>query len=148
MKIAVGSDHAGFHYKQVIARHLQAAGHEVTDCGCLDSESCDYPDFAHAVATAVSAGDCERGVLVCGTGIGICMAANRHPGIRAATVHDRFTAQMSREHNNANVLCLGARVLEERLAVELAEYWMGVSFANGRHERRVAKIEVNDLAQT
>ena len=148
MKIAVGSDHAGFHYKQVLARRLRDGGHEVTDCGCHDADSVDYPDFAHAVAQAVSDGACERGILVCGTGIGVCMAAGKHVGIRAAIVHDRFTAQMSREHNDANVLCLGARALDEKRAVELAEYWLTIPFRGGRHARRVAKIEAGDLAQT
>jgi ribose 5-phosphate isomerase B len=147
MKIAVGSDHAGYHVKQVLVRRLSEAGHEVKDCGCHDAESCDYPDFAHAVAQRVSAGEAVRGILVCGTGLGVCMAANKHVGVRAATVHDRFTAQMSREHNDANVICLGARVLEEKLAVELTEYWLTVPFAGGRHERRVGKIEADKLAQ-
>ena len=148
MKIAVGSDHAGFHQKQVLLRKLQAAGHDLTDCGCPDTESCDYPDVAHEVGRRVSTRDCERGILVCGTGIGVCMAAGKHAGVRAATVHDRFTAQMSREHNDANVLCLGARVIDETRAVELAEYWLTVPFGGGRHERRVGKIEAKNLAQT
>jgi len=144
MKIAVGSDHAGFALKEAIARHLRAAGHEIADCGTFSEESVDYPDFAVAVGRRVAAGESERGILVCGTGIGICMAANKVPGVRAATVHDRYTAAMSREHNDANVLCLGARVLEERVGVELAEYWLTVPFAGGRHERRVAKIAALD----
>lgn len=141
MKIALGSDHAGFEVKQLVAEALAGDGHEIVDCGCFDTESVDYPDYAQAVARNVAAGECERGVLVCGTGIGMAMAANRFAGVRAANVWDRYTAEMSREHNDANVLCLGARVLDERLAVELAEYWLTVPFDGGRHERRVRKIE-------
>jgi ribose 5-phosphate isomerase B len=141
VKIAVGSDHAGFAVKEAIARRLGEAGHEVVDCGAHSEESVDYPDYAAAVARKVAAGECERGVLVCGTGIGVAMAAGKVKGVRAATVHDRFTAQMSREHNDSNVLCLGARVLEPRHAVELAEFWIAVPFARGRHERRVRKVD-------
>lgn len=141
MKIAVGSDHAGYALKGMIARRLAERGHDVVDCGAFSEESVDYPDFAAAVARKVAAGECERGVLVCGTGIGVAMAAGKVKGVRAATVHDRFTAQMSREHNDSNVLCLGARVLEARHAVELAEFWTDVPFAGGRHERRVRKVD-------
>jgi ribose 5-phosphate isomerase B len=140
MRIAVGSDHAGFAFKDAIARRLSALGHEIDDCGCFSAESVDYPDYAALVARKVAVGECERGILVCGTGIGVAMAANKVRGVRAATVHDRFTAQMSREHNDSNVLCLGARVLEQRHAVELAEYWLGLAFAGGRHANRVRKI--------
>ncbi|HEX5136717.1 MAG TPA: ribose 5-phosphate isomerase B [Planctomycetota bacterium] len=141
MRIAVGSDHAGFDLKERIARRLAELGHEVVDCGTRSTESVDYPDFAAAVAREVASRTCERGVLCCGTGIGVAMAAGKVKGVRAATVHDRFTAQMSREHNDANVLCLGARVLDPRHAVELAELWITVPFAGGRHERRVKKID-------
>ena len=144
MKISVGSDHAGYPVKEEIANHLRAQGHEVIDCGCHSEESVDYPDFGAAVAKAVASHECERGILVCGTGIGIGMTANKVPGIRAATVHDRFTAEMSRAHNDANVLCLGARVLDPKHAVELADFWLTVSFGNGRHSRRVAKINALD----
>ena len=144
MRISVGSDHAGFAVKERIARRLTGAGHVVVDCGCHGEESVDYPDYGAAVARAVAAGDCEKGILVCGTGIGIGMAANKIPGVRAATVHDRFTAEMSRGHNDANVLCLGARVLDPKHAVELAEFWITVRFAGGRHERRVGKIDALD----
>ncbi len=141
MKIAVGSDHAGFELKERIGRRLAELGHEVVDCGTHSTESVDYPDFAAAVAREIAAKACERGILVCGTGIGVAMAAGKVPGVRAATVHDRFTAQMSREHNDANVLCLGARVLDPLHAIELAELWITVPFAGGRHERRVRKID-------
>ena len=141
VKIAVGADHAGFEMKETIARRLRDAGFEIVDCGCFSAESVDYPDHAAAVARNVAGGGCERGILLCGTGIGVAMAAGKLPGVRAATVHDRFTAQMSREHNDSNVLCLGARVLDPRHAVELAEFWLAVPFAGGRHERRVRKID-------
>lgn len=141
MKIAVGSDHAGFELKERIGRRLAELGHEVVDCGTHSTESVDYPDFASAVARKVSGKACERGILVCGTGIGVAMAAGKVKGVRAATVHDRFTAQMSREHNDANVLCLGARVLDPLHAIEIAELWITVPFAGGRHERRVRKID-------
>ncbi|MCK6459112.1 MAG: ribose 5-phosphate isomerase B [Planctomycetes bacterium] len=141
MKVALGSDHAGFELKERIGRRLAELGHEIVDCGTRSTDSVDYPDFAAAVARKVAAKACERGILVCGTGIGVAMAAGKVQGVRAATVHDRFTAQMSREHNDANVLCLGARVLDPRHAQELAELWLAVPFAGGRHERRVRKIE-------
>ncbi len=144
VKIAVGADHAGFETKDAIARRLAEAGFEIVDCGAFSSDSVDYPDYAAAVARKVAEGECPRGILVCGTGIGVAMAAGKVPGVRAATVHDRFTAQMSREHNDSNVLCLGARVLDPRHAVELAEFWMSVPFAGGRHERRVRKIDALD----
>jgi len=141
VKIAVGADHAGFDLKEAIARRLREMGVEVDDCGAFSKDSVDYPDYAAAVARKVGAGECPRGILVCGTGIGVAMAAGKIPGVRAATVHDRFTAQMSREHNDSNVLCLGARVLDPKHAVELATFWISVPFEGGRHERRVRKID-------
>jgi len=144
MRIALGSDHAGFALKNVIAARLRQAGHDVVDCGCDDESSVDYPDYGAAVGKRVAAGESERGVLVCGTGIGIGMAANKIPGIRAATVYDRFTTQMSREHNDANVLCLGARVLDVTHAAELVEFWLTVPFGGDRHSRRVDKINQLD----
>jgi ribose 5-phosphate isomerase B len=144
MRIAVGADHAGFALKERIAAQLREGGHDVVDCGCKSEESVDYPDFGAAVGRAVAGGDCERGILVCGTGIGIGMAANKIPGIRAAMVHDRFTAEMSRRHNDANVLCLGARVMNAKHAEEVAEFWLGLPFDGGRHARRVGKINALD----
>jgi ribose 5-phosphate isomerase B len=142
IRIAVGAHHAGFPLKAEIAQRLRELGHEVEDFGCPSGDdSVDYPDYAEAVGHAVAQGAFERGVLVCGTGIGIAMAANKVPGIRAAVVHDRFTAEMSREHNDANVLCLGARVLEPRQGAELAEYWLTIPFGGGRHTPRVKKID-------
>lgn len=144
VKIALGADHAGFEMKESIARRLADAGFEIVDCGAFSAESVDYPDYAAAVARKVALGECPRGILVCGTGIGVAMAAGKVKGVRAATVHDRYTAQMSREHNDSNVLCLGARVLDPKHAVELAEFWLSVPFAAGRHERRVRKIDALD----
>jgi ribose 5-phosphate isomerase B len=143
VRIAVGSDHAGFELKERVARRLAELGHDIVDCGTRSTESVDYPDFAIAVARKVAGGACERGIVACGTGIGVAMAAGKVKGVRAATVHDRFTAQMSREHNDANVLCLGSRVLDPRHAVELAELWITVPFEGGRHERRVRKIDTS-----
>jgi ribose 5-phosphate isomerase B len=144
VRIAVGSDHAGFAVKRAIAERLRRLGHEVIDHGCDGEASVDYPDFGAAVAASVAAGRAERGICVCGTGIGIAMAAGKVAGVRAATVHDRYTAEMSRQHNDANVLCLGARVLGPDQAVELAEYWLTVPFGEGRHAGRVAKINALD----
>lgn len=140
MKIAVGSDHAGFGAKQALLAELRKAGHEVGDLGPSGPESVDYPDFALAVGLAVSRGKSECGILICGTGIGMSMAANRIPGIRAAVCHDEFTARMSREHNNANVLCLGARVLAHDAMARIAAAWLAAGFEGGRHGRRVQKI--------
>jgi ribose 5-phosphate isomerase B len=144
MKIAVGSDHAGFAVKQAIAQRLREGGHDVVDHGCFGEESVDYPDFGAAVARSVASGDCDRGICVCGTGIGISMAANKVAGVRAATVHDMSTAELSRQHNDANVLCLGARVIDPGHAIEVAEYWLTVPFGDGRHSGRVAKINALD----
>lgn len=137
MKIALGSDHGGFVLKREIADWMAEAGHEVVDMGNDGPASVDYPDYADKVCRAVLAGDCERGVLVCGTGIGMSMAANRHRGIRAALCHDAFTARMSREHNDANVLCLGGRVLGPALALDIVAVWLAAAFEGGRHQRRI-----------
>jgi len=147
MKISVGSDHAGFAVKQALAQRLRELGHDVIDHGCDSEASVDYPDFGAEVARSVATGASERGICVCGTGIGIAMAAGKVAGVRAATVHDRFTAEMSRQHNDANVLCLGARVLDPGPAVEIAAYWITVPFGDGRHTGRVAKINALDDVQ-
>ncbi len=142
MKLAVGSDHAGFAIKEAVVRRLRAQGHEVVDVGTTDGEtSVDYPDYAHAVAGMVERGEAERGVLVCGTGIGVCMAANRHRGVRAADCTTPHLAEMSRRHNDANVLCLAGRLLSEEEAWAVAEVWMATPFEGGRHARRVELIE-------
>jgi len=141
MRIAVGSDHAGYELKEFLRAHLESQGHTLLDCGCNGPDSVDYPEFGAAVGRAVTAGNAERGVIVCGTGVGISMAANKIQGIRAALVHDRFTTQMSRQHNDANVVAFGARVLEAKHARELLDLWIATDFEGGRHARRVAKID-------
>ena len=140
MKIAVGSDHGGIHLKNHIREYLTAKGIEVLDCGTYTEESTDYPDYAAKVCQAINTGEAERGILVCGTGIGISIAANKIHGIRAALCGDVFSAQMSREHNNANVLCMGERVIGVGLAEMITDTWLQGEFAGGRHERRVDKI--------
>ena len=139
MKIIIGSDHGGIHLKEVLKQHLAERGIEVHDAGTYTEESCDYPDIALQVCRAVTAGDGDRGVLVCGTGIGMSMAANKVKGIRAALCGDVFSAIMSREHNDANVICLGERVLGPGLAVCIMDAWLDTEFAGGRHARRVNK---------
>jgi ribose 5-phosphate isomerase B len=141
MRIAIGADHAGFQAKEELKRRLAALGHEVADAGTGSEESVDYPDFAEQVARAVSAGQAERGVLVCGTGIGMCMTANKVAGIRAALVTDAFTSEMSRRHNDANVFCAGARVLPVERMMEFLELWLATPFEGGRHVRRVEKMK-------
>lgn len=139
--IAIASDHAGLELKAFLVEVLTAAGQPLTDLGPGDADSVDYPDFAHLVATEVASGRARLGVLVCGTGIGMAMAANRHPGVRAALCHDAYTAEMARRHNHANVLCLGARVLGHGVAEQVLRVFVATPFDGGRHQRRVAKIE-------
>lgn len=140
MRIALGSDHAGFAVKRRLKAFLEGLGHTVDDHGAPGEESVDYPDFAEKVARSVASGGAERGVLVCGTGIGMSMAANKVPGIRAAVVTDPFTAEMSRRHNDANVFCAGARVLSPEKIEEALRTWLAMPFDGGRHAPRVAKI--------
>ena len=140
MKIALGSDHAGFSLKETIKEHLSSQGYEIIDCGTDSEESVDYPDFSAKVAKTICDGVCEKGILVCGTGIGISIAANKLPGIRAAVCHDLFTAQVSREHNDANILAMGARVIASSLALEMVDLWLATPFSGGRHQRRIDKI--------
>ncbi len=142
--IALGADHAGLPLKEDLKAWLIERGHEVVDCGTQSSESVDYPDYAAAVAGAVTAGKAERGVLVCGTGIGMAIAANKVPGIRAAACTDAYTARLSREHNDTNVLALGARVTAREAAIEILATWLGAEFAGGRHARRVEKLVALD----
>jgi ribose 5-phosphate isomerase B len=137
MKIAIGCDHGGLALKQEIAELLAELGHQVDDQGCRTAESVDYPEFAKAVCRQVLDGHCDRGILICGTGIGMSMAANRYGEIRAALCHELYTARMSREHNDANVLCLGARVIGAGLAVEIVRTWIATAFAGSRHQRRL-----------
>jgi ribose 5-phosphate isomerase B len=140
MKIAIGSDHRGFEVKRRIATVLQQIGHEVEDVGPHSKESVDYPDYAFQVGLAVSEGRAQRGVLICGTGIGMCIAANKVKGVRAAPCHDSITAEMSRRHNDANVLSLSADLLGEELIERMLRIWLETEFESGRHARRVEKI--------
>jgi ribose 5-phosphate isomerase B len=141
MKIAIGSDHGGFLLKGVIVTSLNKAGHEVTDVGAFSPEASDYPDFARAVAKAVMKGDADRGILICGSGVGASVAANKFPGIRAALCHDSFSAHQGVEDDNMNVLCLGARVIGAELAKELVAFFLGARFSGAeRHKRRLGKV--------
>jgi ribose 5-phosphate isomerase B len=140
MRIAIGADQGGYELKQPIAEVLVAAGHEVSDLGIHRLESVDYPDVAALVARAVAAGEAERGIIVCGTGIGVSLAANKVRGIRAALCTDCYMARMAREHNDAQVLCLGGRVLGIGSALDIVRVFLTSTFLGGRHARRVAKI--------
>lgn len=140
MKLAVGMDHAAFPLKEELLGVLRALGHTVVDLGTCDAGSCDYPDFAAAVARAVASGECDRGVLLCGTGIGMSIAANKIPGIRAALIGDEKSAELSRQHNDANVFCAGARLHPTLRIAELLKIWLSTPFEGGRHQRRVDKI--------
>ena len=139
-KIGIASDHAGYQLKEFIIGYLDSKGYDVHDFGTYSEESCDYPDYGEAVGRAVASGECERGIVVCGTGIGISIAANKVRGVRCALCGDCFSAQMAREHNDANVLALGARVLGTGLALKIVDTFLDSAFAGGRHERRVAKL--------
>ena len=140
MKIAIGADHAGFYLKEKIKEFLQSKGYEVIDMGTHSTESVHYPDFAKKVALAVQRGEADRGILVCGTGIGMSITANKFKGIRAALCTNEYMARMSRRHNDANVLCLGERVLGVELALSIVEAWLEEEFEGGRHEARVKLI--------
>lgn len=140
MRIAIGSDHRGFNIKQKLIDLVGRLGHEVLDVGTNSSESVDYPDVASIVGTKVSQGEVERGILICGTGIGMSIVANKFPGVRAAPCHDDLSAEMSRRHNDLNVLCLSADMLGERLIDRMVEIWLKTEFEGGRHARRVEKI--------
>jgi len=140
VKIALGCDHGGLVLKTEIVQWLIQAGHEVTDLGCHSQDSVDYPDFADLVCAAIIEGRSSCGILICGTGIGMSIAANRHRQIRAALCHEAFTARMSREHNDANVLCLGARVLGSGVVMDIVATWLSTEFAGGRHLRRVSMM--------
>ena len=139
--IVIASDHAGVDLKVRILEDLREGGHEIHDLGPADLSSVDYPDFGHKVAAAVAVGEAETGILICGTGIGMSMTANRHPGVRAALCHDAFTAEMARRHNDANVLCMGARVIGVGVAEQIVGVFLSTSFEGGRHQRRVDLIE-------
>ncbi|MFP4055625.1 MAG: ribose 5-phosphate isomerase B [Candidatus Brocadiia bacterium] len=143
MKVAIGSDHAGLRAKRQAAKTLEELGHEVVDVGTDSEASTDYPDYALRVARKVASSECDAGILCCGTGIGMSMAANKVPGIRAAVCHNEYTCEMARRHNDANILCMGGRVLDERRVDELVRLFLRTPFEGGRHLRRVRKV--NDL---
>lgn len=138
--IAIGSDHGGFELKNHIVKYLEEKGYDVKDYGVYNEDSVDYPDCAKPVCEAVMSGEAERGILLCGTGIGISIAANKHKGIRAALCSDVYSAVMSRQHNNANILCMGGRVLGRELAFMITDAWLETEFEGGRHIRRIEKI--------
>jgi ribose 5-phosphate isomerase B len=140
MKIAVGNDHRGFVAKNKLSEFIKSLGHEVGDCGSFTEEYSDYPDYAFAVSEPVGRGESDRGILICGTSIGMCIAANKVHGVRAASCHDLVTAEMSRRHNDANVLCLSADLLGEEMMERIIRLWLETPFEGGRHARRVDKI--------
>jgi len=140
MKIAIGCDHGGFDLKEPVIGHLKALGHEVVDFGTNSTESCDYPVFGRAVAYAVKNGECECGILICGTGLGISIAANKVKGIRAACCSDATSAKLCRMHNNANILAFGARIVGRELAFDIVDAYLGAQFEGGRHQRRIDLI--------
>ncbi|HOQ17649.1 MAG TPA: ribose 5-phosphate isomerase B [Defluviitaleaceae bacterium] len=140
--IAIGSDHGGYALKEEIVKYLKEQNIDYKDIGCYSEESCDYPQYGKAVAQLVASGECEKGILICGTGIGISIAANKVKGIRAALCHDCFSAQAAREHNNANILAMGARVIGPGLAIKIVETFLATDFSNDeRHVRRISQIE-------
>src|SRR5207249_4159456 len=142
MRVAIGADHAGFALKQLIGGDLRDLGHEVIDLGTDSMDPVDYPDYAEAVGKVILDGKADRGVLVCGSGVGACVAANKLPGIRAALCHDSYSARQGVAHDDVNVLCLGARVIGPELALEVLRVWLAARFSEGeRHKRRLAKIE-------
>ena len=140
MKIAIGTDHAAFELKQKVIEFLEGLGHQVDDCGPESDESVDYPDYASKVSRRIVANESDLGVLMCGSGIGMSMAANKFSGIRAALCHSKETAELARSHNDANVICLGARILDEQTILDCVKAFISTPFEGGRHERRVAKI--------
>ena len=141
MRIAVGSDHAGFHLKERLAAHLRDRGHDVVDCGTHSDDRVDYPDFGAAVGRAVRDGEADGGLCVCGRGIGIAMAANKIDGVRAATVHDATSARLTKQHNDANVICIGERLTGPEVATDCVDAWLDATFEGGRHNGRVAKLD-------
>ena len=140
MKIALACDHGGLQLKLAVKRHLEELGHQVADFGTHTAESCDYPDYAAEAARAVADGRCQMGIVICTTGIGVSMAANKIHGVRCALVSDLMSARLTRQHNDANMMALGAGVVGEKLALELTDAFLSASFEGGRHARRVAKL--------
>ena len=145
-KIVIGCDHAAYELKLLVIKHLQDKGFDVIDVGTHSSESCNYPDYAQAVCKTIQSGTCELGILICGTGIGMSLVANKHMGIRAAVCSDTFSARLTREHNNANVLCFGARVVGQGLAMDLVDNFVDTPFSG--EERHVKRVElIDDIAR-
>ena len=144
MKIVIGCDHAGFAIKNAVKAHLESKGIELIDVGTNSAESCHYPVYAHALCETILGGKADLGILICGTGIGMSMAANKHKGIRAACCSDTFSARLTREHNDANVLCFGARVVGEGLAYDLVDLFVSTDYEGGKHARRVAMLDELD----
>ena len=138
--LAIGSDHGGYELKEHIKKYLDEKGVEYKDFGCYDESSIDYPDIAEVVCKSINDGESENGILVCGTGIGISIAANKIDGIRAAHCHDVYSAEMTKRHNNANVICMGGRVIGRELAFKIIDAWLGAEFEAGRHQTRIDKI--------
>lgn len=147
MKVAVGCDHGGFHLKQTVLDTLRDMGVEFDDLGTYSDSSVDYPEFGKKVATGVAEGKYDRGILICGTGLGMCITANKVPGVRAVTAHDVFSAEMSRRHNNANVLTMGERVVGPGVARQVVEAWIKTDFEGGRHARRVDQMNALDAVR-
>lgn len=141
LRIAIGSDHGGYEYKEQIVSHLKEKGYECVDVGTYSTDSCDYPVIARAVTAKITTGEADRGILICGTGIGMSIVANKVKGIRAALCGDTFSARASRAHNNSNVLCLGERVIGINLAMDIVDIWLESKFEGGRHQRRVDMME-------
>lgn len=142
LPLAIGGDHAGFDYKEALKQSLQTAGWTVEDKGTYSTDSTDYPDYAHPLATMVAEGKAAAGILICGSGNGVCMTANKHQGIRAALCWNEELAALSRQHNNANVLCIPSRFVSQELAQKMVEVFLSTPFEGGRHERRVEKISI------
>ncbi|MBQ4565035.1 MAG: ribose 5-phosphate isomerase B [Oscillospiraceae bacterium] len=140
MKLALGCDHGGLELKEKIKAHLEKRGFEILDCGTYTTDSCDYPDFGAAAARAVANGDCDRGIVICTTGIGISIAANKVKGIRCALLSDLMSARMTRQHNDTNMMALGAAVVGPMLALQIVDTWLDTEFEGGRHQRRVDKL--------
>jgi len=140
-KIAIGSDHGGFNLKSKIIKFLEEKGYEVKDYGTYSTDSCDYPVYAKAVAKSVANGENEKGIIVCGSGIGVSIAANKVKGVRAALCHESHSAMLSRLHNNANVLCLGERITGESLALDIVDVWLKSEYEGGRHQRRIDMLD-------
>lgn len=147
IKIVIGCDHAALDMKKKVTEMLQDKGYEVTDVGAFDTNSCDYPDIAHLLCEKIQSGSHQRGILICGTGIGMSIAANKHVGIRAACCSDLYSAELTRKHNDSNVLCFGARVVDENMGLQLASVFVETEFEGGRHQRRVDKITQIEAAQ-